>query len=216
MEGARKARALAIGFAWILCGASAQSALAAKAVGYSLPASFFTRNCTTEQKKIVQTAATEAKRVLIDGRSDAQFIRWFGPKDGTQASIDVQNGLEYARYFALESLSLIGGAAQSFDGTVTIDCRGGRNSILAHVTGPGTGIIFLDNPYWTLPDRPSLQHVSKASVLIHELSHLAGTGDYKEQFGYADDFAFAFDLARWWPGASIFNACNHEFYWTGQ
>ena len=194
----------------------AQPAAAAKAVGFSLPANFGTRNCTADQKNIVQAAANEAKRLLINGPPDAAFLRWFGPKDGSQTSIDTQNAVEYARYYALESLTFLGAAAASLTTFVTIDCRGGRNSVLAHVTGAGTGVIFLDNPYWTLPDRPSLQHVSKASVLIHELSHLAGTGDYAAQFNYGDDFAFALDLARYWPAASVFNACNHEFYYTNQ
>jgi hypothetical protein len=208
---------MALGLSVAMLTAATHQAHAEKIQGFRLPASFGTRNCTQDQRNILQKAADEAKRLLIKGGSDAQFTRWFGVgRDGSQVSQDVQGAVHYVRIYALESLTSLGGAATTFTRFVTFDCFGGRNSSLAHVTGPFTGVVFIDNNYWTVPDRPSLQHVSKASVIIHELSHLAGTGDFAAQFGYTDAFAFARDLALLWPAGSPFNADNHEYFYNGE
>jgi hypothetical protein len=187
------------------------------AVSHRLPASFATRNCTADQRRILQTAADEAKRLLIAGGSPSLFFRWFGLLDLSQQTQDLKNAVQFVRIFSLDSLTLIAAGVSSVP-LVTFDCNGRSVQFPAHVTGAGTGVVFINAPFWTLSNSPrdNFQHVSKASVIIHELTHLAGTGDFHLQFGYSDPFQFAFDLARLWPVVTFLNAGNHEFYYIGE
>lgn len=182
--------------------------------GYSSTANFITRNCTTAQRTVLQTAATEAKRLLIAGGSPALFVRWFGPLNAGQLTTDIKNSVQFGRIYALDSLTNLAAGATSAP-RVTFDCAGRSVQFPAHVTGAGTGVIFIDAPFWTLSNSPrdNFDHLSKSGVLIHELTHLAGTGDFFEQFGYTDPFIFALDLAALWPSVSVFNASNHEFFY---
>ncbi len=219
MRGSVLSRICAIGILAWAGDASAQFTVAPvlPAVSYRVPASFATRNCSTAQRSVIQKAADEAKRLLIVGGSPQLFLRWFGLLDLSQETQDLKNVVQFVRIHALDSLTLLGAAVASAP-LVTFDCAGRSVQFPAHVTGAGTGLIFLNAPFWTLSDSPrqNFQHLSKAGVIIHELTHLAGTGDFAAQFGYADSFAFAFDLARWFPTLSFLNAGNHEFFYLGE
>jgi hypothetical protein len=219
MRGRVLGRICALGILGWAGNASAQLPVAPvlPKVSHRVPASFATRNCSAAQRTVIQTAANEAKRLLIAGGSPQLFLRWFGVLDQSQLTVDLKNTVQFVRLFSLDSLTLLGGAV-AMAPLVTFDCAGRSVQFPAHVTGSGTGLVFLNAPFWTLSDSPrqNFQHLSKAGVIIHELTHLAGTGDFQAQFGYADPFAFAFDLARGWPAATFLNAGNHEFYYLGE
>lgn len=180
--------------------------------------SYGTQNCTDAQHAILRPAILEAYRLLHTPRTEAQFIRWFGDTRADPALWkQIHDMVGWAEQYAKEVLDVVAPVTGPRR-LVKFDCQGGRNSILAHVTGPDTGVIYIDNPFWGLPDRPSLQHVSKASVLLHELSHLAGTVDFDAAaFGYGTNyFRFAADLARVFPQHAVWNAGNYEYYWSLQ
>jgi hypothetical protein len=223
MSVSRRSSVFLVALICTLVSSSAHASPTQPVSGFSVPARFGAVNCTPTQLAEVQAAADEAKRMLIRGGTATQFMRWFGPLNNSQASLDVQNVVQYVRLFSLESLTLLGAAAREFAtrGAVTIDCNGGFTGRAAHIR-PGGMTIFIDRQFWDVLDKnPRIvgpQHSSRASVLIHELSHVAGTGDFAVAFGYreVDSFEFAMDLVRLLPANTIFNADNYEYFYNGQ
>jgi hypothetical protein len=210
--------------ACILISSTAASSPTQPIQGFTTPARFGIVDCTPFQQKEIQAAADEAKRVLIRGGTDAQFRRWFGPKDNTQASLDVQNVVDFVRLFSLESLTNLGAAAREVTmRAVTFDCEGTffqDDDIAANTSGT---TIFINAGFWNLSPNPKVigpQFSSRASVIIHELSHVAGTGDFADDFGYTGGFLrahqFGLDLAIFLPSNTIFNADNYEYFYNGK
>jgi hypothetical protein len=168
-----------------------------------------TRNCASYQLPIVNAAATLAQNLLNQTPPSYEFDRWFGiwPNPFDPQGLVATSIVFGIQGYALSSLHGVNGVPE-----VTFDCAGGRQSIVAHNKGVHTTEIFLDVPFWNVPDRPDIQHISKASTIIHELTHLAGTQDFATQMGM-DDWIGAnyFVEIGDWPLA-VWSAPNYEYY----
>lgn len=163
----------------------------------------------------VQAAADRALQLLRTRRSDAAFTKWFGAKPSDPAVWSTYHTIvANINTYAQESLQLLGAAVRETDArVVNIHCKGGRNSSVAHVTGQGASTIYLNDFFW----RPTTGRDSQAGILVHELTHLAGTPQQPELNvpPGVDHKAYAEELARTQPVLALSNADNHQFYYEG-
>lgn len=181
-------------------------------VSQAATARFNTSGCEAWQMTHVTPAANKALTLLQQKFNQSRYTRWFDVKSTDSFAKIARTAFDHVNIFSQESLQLLGAAARQTDAKlITFNCKGNRNSLAAHVTGPGSSTIHLDAKFWDLPVNG---RDTKAGTIIHELSHLHGTYDL-HPFDFNAQQQFDFALGLGYPDTFL-NANNYQYYYEGQ